>query len=207
MDTEWNSDIRDLPGSPYIKPHFGDLGQYLHRLVTTCDLQCHDAIDHILTCNKHNIQRNKQDCDALHPCLAWVSRNTVRKIILATTQHAREVYNAPLHKHFKSRLPALNVHRRNEAVATDTIWSDVPAIDNGAKYAQLFVGQQSLVTNVYPMKTNKEFVKALKDHICCCGAMHKLISDCAQAEISKKVTDITHAYYIDQWQSEPYHQH
>jgi hypothetical protein len=70
-----------------------------------------------------------------------------------------------MRKHFKSRFPALNVHRRNEAVATNTIWSDTSAIDNGSKFAQLFVGRQSLVTDIYPMKTNKEFVNALEDNI------------------------------------------
>jgi hypothetical protein len=41
------------------------------------------------------------------------------------------------------------------------------------------------------MKTDKEFVNALEDHICYCRAMDKLISDLVQAEISKKVTNIT----------------
>jgi hypothetical protein len=37
--------------------------------------------------------------------------------------------------------------------------------------------------------------------------MDKLISDRAQAKISKKVLNIACAYHIDQWQSEPNHQH
>jgi hypothetical protein len=93
-----------------------------------------------------------------------------------------------MHKHFKSRFPLLNVHQRNEAVATNTIWLDTPAIDNGAKFAQLFVGCRSLVTDIYPMKTDKEFVNALEDNIRHRGAMDKLISDRAKAEISKKVS-------------------
>jgi hypothetical protein len=56
---------------------------------------------------------------------------------MVTTQHAREVYNVPLRKHFKSRFPALNVHCRKKPVATDTIWSDTPTVDNGAKFASL----------------------------------------------------------------------
>ena len=43
------------------------------------------------------------------------------------------------------RNPALNVPRRHEAVATDTGYSDTPAIDSGVKMAQLFVGKESLV--------------------------------------------------------------
>jgi hypothetical protein len=69
--------------------------------------------------------------------------------------------------------------------------SNIPAVDNGAKYAELFVGQCPFFTDVYPMKTDKEFVNALEDHICYCRAMDKLISDLVQAEISKKVTNIT----------------
>jgi hypothetical protein len=37
--------------------------------------------------------------------------------------------------------------------------------------------------------------------------MDKLISNHAKAKISKKVSDITRAYHIDQWQGEPNHQH
>ena len=37
--------------------------------------------------------------------------------------------------------------------------------------------------------------------------MDKLISDRAQVEISNRVHDILHANCIDDWQSEPYHQH
>ena len=43
-------------------------------------------------------------------------------------------------KYLKSRNPALNIPRRYEAVATDTVFSDTPAVDIGAKQAQVFVG-------------------------------------------------------------------
>jgi len=39
------------------------------------------------------------------------------------------------------------------------------------------------------------------------GAMSKLVSDCGQSEISNKVLDILRNYTIDDWQSEPYHEH
>ena len=37
--------------------------------------------------------------------------------------------------------------------------------------------------------------------------MDKLISDRAQVEVSKKVQDILRNYCIEDWQSEPHHQH
>ena len=75
-------------------------------------------------------------------------------------------------------------------MATDTVYSDTAAIDNGAISAQIFVGTESLVTDVYRMKSDKEFVHTLEDVIGKRGAMDKLISDRAQVEVSNKVLDI-----------------
>ena len=108
--------------------------------------------------------------------------------------------------HLKSRNPALNVPRRHEAVATDTVYSDTPAVDSGVKKAQLFVGKDFLFSDIYPMRSGKQFVNTLEDNICRCGAMDKLISDSAKNEISHKVKDILRAYTMSEWQSEPYHQ-
>ena len=35
--------------------------------------------------------------------------------------------------HLKSRNPALNIPRRHESVATETIFSDTPAVDSGVE--------------------------------------------------------------------------
>ena len=35
-------------------------------------------------------------------------------------------------KTYISPFPALNIHRRNEAVVTGTVFSDTPAVDNGS---------------------------------------------------------------------------
>jgi len=91
-------------------------------------------------------------------------------------------------------------------VATDTIFSDTPAIFSGEKMAQLFVGKKTLVADVHPMKSEKQFVNTLEDNIRKRGAMSKLISDSAKSEISKKVLDILRALHISNWMSEPYHQ-
>ena len=68
-------------------------------------------------------------------------------------------------RHLKSRNPALNVPRRHEAVATDTVYSETPAVDCGVKQAQLFVGKESLVSDIYPMRSGKQFVNTLEDNI------------------------------------------
>ena len=115
-------------------------------------------------------------------------------------------WHLPYEKHLKSRNPALNVQRTHEAVATDTVYSDTPPVDSGVKQAQLFVGKESLVSDIYPMRSGKQFVNTLEDNIHRCSAMDKLISDSAKNEISHKVKDILRAYNISDWQSEPHHQ-
>ena len=62
--------------------------------------------------------------------------------------------------------PCLNIPRRHDAVATDTVYSDTPAIDSGVKMAQLFVGKESLVSDIYPMRSGKQFVNTLEENIC-----------------------------------------
>jgi hypothetical protein len=64
-------------------------------------------------------------------------------------------------------------------VPTDTIYSDTPAIDCGITSAQLFVGTKTHTADVYPIKSDKQFVNTLLD-----------ISDCAQVEISERVKQV-----------------
>ena len=112
----------------------------------------------------------------------------------------------PMKRHLKSRNPALNVPRIHESVATDTIFSDMNVVDSGVKQTQVFVGRDSLVADVYPMKSCKQFVNTLEDNIRRRRAIDELLSDSAKTEISKKVMDILRAYHISNWHSEPYHQ-
>jgi hypothetical protein len=84
------------------------------------------------------------------------------------------------------------------------VFSDTPAADSGVTAAQIFVGRESLVADVYGLKTDKEFVNTLEDNIRKRGAMDKLISDCAKAEMSSRVKQILRALCIGAWYSEPY---
>ena len=159
------------------------------------------------TFNLKDIKPSKVDFAAYQPMFGWAPIETIKRTWAATTRLGQTTLHWPMRKHYKARNPALNIPRRNEAVATDTIYSDTPAINGGQKYAQLFVGRRSLVTDVYPLKSLKEFVNTVEDEIRKRGAMTKLISDSAAVEISKKVKDLLRTYGIDDWQSEPHHQH
>lgn len=133
--------------------------------------------------------------------------DVIKKTFGCTTQYARTQMSAILKNHYRSRFPALNVKRRDEPVATYTVYSDTPAIDDGSTAAQIFVGTRTQLTDVYGMKSDKEFVNTLEDSIRTRGAISRLISDCAQSELSSRVLDILRVLCIDSWRSEPHQQH
>ena len=109
-----------------------------------------------------------------------------------------------LKKAFRSPNPALNIYRRNEDVACDIGYSDVPAILDGSTAAVIFVGTSTKVTDVHGIKKDNQFANTLEDNIIQRGAPNRLLSDRGQAIISNKVEDILHTFCIDSWQSEPH---
>jgi len=132
----------------------------------------------------------------------------IKATFQATTQFATNVMAGnKILQTIKSPWPANNVRRRNEPVATDTIKAQVPAVDDGSTMAQLFIGRKSLVSDAYGVKTDAAFVNTLEDNIRQRGAMDKLISDGAQAELSDRAKDVLRALCIDDWHSEAHYQH
>ena len=108
--------------------------------------------------NKHAFHCTPIDYDKLRPSFGWVNSDIVKQSIDQTTQWGVALDSFPMKRHLKTRNPALNVPRRHESVASDTTFSDKPAIDSGVKQAQVFVGRDSLVADVYPMKSGKQLV-------------------------------------------------
>ena len=73
--------------------------------------------------------------------------------------------------------------------------------------AQFFCGHDTLVCDAYGIKSTKQFINTLSDNIRKRGAMDTLISDGGKYEISKRVTDLLQSLFIQDYQSEPHHQH
>ena len=173
------------------------------------------ANQHDFRTYQHAVKHEAPDYEKFRPYFGWVNVDTVQKTMEQSTQWGVSLPNTfPMKRHLKSRNPALNIPRRHEAVATDTVFSDTPAVDRCVKKAvdrcvkkaQVFVGRDTLVADAYPMKSGKRFVNTLEDNIRRWGAMDKVLSDSAKTEISNKVMDILRAYDISNRHSEPYHQ-
>ena len=145
-----------------------------------------------------------EDCKRFFP---GTSEKVIQKTFENTTQYGTSALGSPMYlrNHIKSLNPALNVPRRNEPVATDTLFASVPAVDDGSQAAQYFAGRLSFVQSAHGCgKSLKKFASILMDEIRKYGAMDILISDSAKLEISERVNDILRTMVIQKWQSEPY---
>jgi hypothetical protein len=115
----------------------------------------------------------------------------------------------------QSPFPAHNVWRRNEPVASDTIFSEVAAMHQWPNDGPDFVGRTSLVIDIYGMSSEKQFVNTLEDVIrkgerWTSSLPTALVSNHTslqrRVEISKRWRNLR-ALCIDDWQSEPNYQH
>ena len=109
-------------------------------------------------------------------------------------------HHAYLKKHFKSRNAVFNIPRRNEPVGTDTIFSDIPAINDGSTMAQFFVDKDTLVCDAYQIKSQKQFINTLYSNFKSRRAMNTIITDGGKYKISKKVADLLRSLFIKQYE-------
>ena len=195
---------------PFGDPMFDAYGDFNERIIANLnillDAPPEDYGSYIA--NLHQGSSQEPDWNALRPFFAWTSPSSIQDTFNVTTRHGSAPHTQDnIKKHFKSRNPVFNIPRRSEAVATDTIFSDTPAVDDGSTMAQFFCGRDTLVCDAYGIKSTKQFINTLSDNIRKRGAMDTLISDGGKYEISNRVTDLLRSLFIQDYQSEPYHQH
>ena len=210
-------DPSQVPDQPFGDPMFDAYGDFNERIIANLNILldappevCGSYIStsSVSTAKLHQGSPQEPDWHALRPFFAWTSPSSIKDTFNVTTRHGTAPHTQDyIKKHFKSRNPVFNIPRRSEAVATDTIFSDTPAVDDGSTMAQFFCGRDTLVCDAYGIKSTKQFINTLSDNIRKRGAMDTLISDGGKYEISKRVTDLLRSLFIQDYQSEPYHQH
>ena len=161
----------------------------------------------VFTANLHQSSPQEPDWNTQRLFLAWTSPSSIKDTFNVTTRHGTAPNTQDyIKKHFKPRNPVFSIPRCSEAAATDTIFSDTPAVDDGPTMAQFFCGHDTLICDAYGIKSTKQFINTLSDNIRKWGAMDTLISDGGKYDISKGVTDFLHFLFIQDYQSESYHQ-
>ena len=198
-------------------PMFDAYGDFNERIIANLnilldappgDCGSYTPTSSVTTVNLHQSSPQEPDWNALRPFFAWTSPSSIKDTFNVTTRHGTAPHTQDyIKKHFKSRNPVFNIPRHSEAVATDTIFSDTTAVDDGSTMAEFFCGRDTLVCDAYGIKSTKQFINTLSDNIRKRGAMDTLISDGGKYEISKRVTDLLRSLFIQDYQSEPYHQH
>ena len=211
---EW--DPNQVPDQLFGVPMFDACGDFnkpiianLNNLLDAPPGDCESCpeISSVFTANLHQSSPQEPDWNTQRPCLAWTSPSSIKDTFNVTTRHGTAPNTQDYIKnHFKPRNPVSSIPRCSEDLATDTIFSDTPAVDDGSTMAQFFCGHDTLVCDAYGIKSTKQFINTLSDNIRKWGAMDTLISDGGNYDISKGVTDLLHSLFIQDYQSESYHQ-
>ena len=159
---EWDP---HLPDQPCGDPMFDAYGDFNERIIANLntlldappgDCGSYTEISSVFTANLHQSSPQQPDWNALRPGFAWTSPSSIKDTFNVTTRHGTAPHTQDyIKKHFKSRNPVFNIPRRSEAVATDTIFSDTPAVDDGSTMAQFFCGHDTLVCYAYGIKSAK----------------------------------------------------
>ena len=136
-----------------------------------------------------------------------VHERIIKHTLEATTQYAGYPQSEYLRKVVRSPFPTFNIPRQSESTATDTVYSGIPMIGSGETIARLFVGWNTMDSNVCGMKNEKQLCNMLQDVIQGWGAMDKLLSDWTQVKILEGVKEILCTMFISDRQLEPLHEH
>ena len=130
-DDEWFDAVSDMPEDPVNTP-FDQFGDYRHTHIVTEAFLSNSILDNSLImdlptlyqAHERRIQPKDPDYEALCPNFGWLPTDVIKQTFQNSTQFARIPMSTTLTKHYKSPFPANNVHRRNEPLATDTVYSD-----------------------------------------------------------------------------------
>ena len=199
-------DHSQVPDQPFGDPMFDAYGDFNKHIIANLntlldappgDCGLYTDISSVFTANLHQSSPQEPDWNTQRPFLAWTSPSSIKDTFNVTTRHGTAPNTQDyIKKHFKSRNPVFSIPRCSEAVATDTIFSDTPAVDDGPTMDQFFCGIDTLICDAYGIKSTKQFINTLSDNIRKWGAMDTLISDGGKYEISKRVTDLLHSLFI-----------
>ena len=153
------------PDQPFGDPMFDAYGDFNEHIIANLntlldappgDCGSYTEISSVFTANLHQSSPQEPDWNALRPFFAWTSPSSIKDTFNVTTRHGTAPHTQDyIKKHFKSRNPVFNIPRCSEAVATDTIFSDTPAVDDGSTMAQFFCGRDTPVCDAYGIKSTK----------------------------------------------------
>ena len=152
------------------------------------------------------------DHEAMQPFFAYFPSSRIKKSFETCFHFMQMPPSGYLCRRHRSPNSAANYYRRSEIDCTNTIFGDVPAVDNGATAAQLWVGKTLKFTTVHALKglTEDDIFFTLQDRIRNHGALEHITADNAAAYVAvyrgPKFSKYLRDLWIQLWQSESYKQ-
>ena len=155
-----HSQVHDQPFGDPMFDAYGDFNECIIANLNTLldappgDCGSYTEIYSVFTANLHQSSPQEPDWNALRPFFAWTSPSSIKDTFNVTTRHGTAPHTQDyVKKHFKSRNPVFNIPRCSEAVATDIIFSDTPAVDDGSTMAHSSVAV--ILLSVMHMASNQ----------------------------------------------------
>ena len=209
-------DHSQVPDQPFGNPMFDacvDFNKHIIANLNTLleapprDCGSDTEISSVFSANLHQSSPQEPDWNTQRPFLAWTSPSSIKDTFNVTTRHETAPNTQDYIKHhFKPRNPVFSIPRCSEDVATDTIFSNTPDVDDCSTMTQFFYGHDTFACDTYGIKSTKQFISTLSSNTRKWGAMITLTSDGGTYDISKGATDLLHSLFIQDFKSEPYHQ-
>ena len=211
---EW--DHNQVPDQLFGDPMFDTHGDFNQPIIANLnnpldappgDCESCTEISSVFTANLHQSSPQEPDWNTQRPSLAWTSPSSIKDTFNVTTRHGTAPNTQDYIKHhFKPRNPVFSIPRCSEDVATDTIFSNTPDVDDGSTMTKFFYGHDTFACDTYGIKSTKQFISTLSSNTRKWGAMITLTRDGGTYDISKGVTNLPHSLFIQDFKSEPYHQ-
>lgn len=122
--------------------------------------------DDDLFTSSRQVSKKDPNYDTLRHYFRWMCKNTMKLTSVNTTQYTR-FSTETTHERvfFKPSNLDMILYKRIELAAWDIVYADVSANDDGSGSTVIFVGVTTLITDFLCIKTTKQFVNTLEDHI------------------------------------------
>ena len=123
----------------------------------------------------HKILPSNPDFEKLRPNFGWLPKDVVKATIENSTQWYQGENRFPMRCHIKSRFPAANVNHLLDIVSYNTLFSDMPVLDNGIKghggctMMEIFYAKPSQLVYGVPLNAKRNVPDVVTDFIHCFG--------------------------------------
>ena len=117
----------------YLDAESCDTVDEIEKVIDDCTADSHAYLVNNL--NILSTTKKPPDCTKLQPFFSWLPAKVIKKNFEQTNQKSRTPASTMLHKNYKYPFTALNAQKRNESIATDTVYCNATTIDDGSTSA------------------------------------------------------------------------